>query len=313
MQINGDVQSDWIALVNPMAGNRKTRDHWEALARLLSQHQLTRAHHFTEYRRHSIPLIHSFLEQGCHKFLLVGGDGILNEAVNAIFTQAIVDPSLVTLALIPVGTGNDWARTFNIPSDPEAAIQIIRNGKTLRHDIGRVFYHARAAEQSWYFINMCGIGFDAEVTKKVTADGERNHLGAMKYRYHLFTSLLGYRATQMTLIVDGTAFDNEVFSVAVGIGRYNGGGMKQLPFAVPDDGVFDLTVIGAVTRMKVMRSVNKLYDGSFVGLPEVSTHTGKAIQITSDPTCWLEADGEVLGEAPFRFAMFPRALQVIIP
>ena len=87
--------------------------------------------------------------------------------------------------------------------------------------------------------------------------------------------------------------------------------MKQLPFAVPDDGVFDLSIIKTITRMKVMRSVNKLYDGSFVQLPEVATYTGKAIQIESEPKCRIEADGEALGESPFRFEILPQAINVI--
>ncbi len=232
--------------------------------------------------------------------------------MNGIFTQSAVDPNLVTLALIPIGTGNDWARTFHIPSDSEAAIKIIKNGKALKHDIGRVFYHAMEEEKSGYFINVCGMGFDAEVNKKITAEREKNPLSPMKYQFHIFTTLMGYTPTKMTLVIDGTEIKHEVFSLALGIGQYNGGGMKQLPIAVPDDGVFDLSVIKKISKLKVMRSVNKLYNGSFVELPEVSTYTGKAIQIKSEPKCWIEADGEALGESPFRFEMIPRALNMII-
>jgi YegS/Rv2252/BmrU family lipid kinase len=211
-----------------------------------------------------------------------------------------------------VGTGNDWARTFNIPLDYEVAIKIIRNGKTLKHDIGRVFYHVQEEEKAWYFINMCGLGLDAEVTKKINAGREKGPLGPMKYQYSILTTLMRFTPTRMTLVIDGKAIKHEVFSLALGIAQYNGGGMKQLPFAVPDDGLFDVSVIRKITRLKVMRSVNKLYDGSFVELPEVSTYTGKAIQIESEPKCWIEADGDALGESPFRFELIPQALTVII-
>lgn len=312
MENHNDKQSEWIVLVNPMAGDHKGRDDWGEISQLLDKHKISYQHQFTEYPRHSIKLIQDILVQGYRKFIIAGGDGFLNEAVNAIFMQTEVDPKLVTLAMIPVGTGNDWVRTFNIPFDYEAAIKIINTGKALRHDIGRVWFHLGEEEKSWYFINMCGMGFDAEVNKKVTADRERGHLGPMKYQYHIFTTLMGYTPTKMTLVIDGKEITHEVFSMTLGIAQYNGGGMRQLPFAIPDDGIFDLSIIKKISRLKVMRSVNKLYDGSFVELPEVSTYTGKAIQIQSEPKCWIEADGEALGESPFRFEIISQSLNVII-
>jgi YegS/Rv2252/BmrU family lipid kinase len=296
-----------------MAGDQKGRDDWGKMSELLKQYGISYQHSFTEYRHHGIRLIQDYLHEGYRKFIIAGGDGFLNEAVNAVFTQDEVDPGLVTLAMLPVGTGNDWVRTHHIPFDYEGAVKLIQQGKTMKHDIGRVFYHKRDREESWYFINMCGMGFDAEVNKKVTADRERGHLGPMKYQYHIFTTLMGYSPTHMQLFIDGRKVEHEVFSMTLGIAQYNGGGMKQLPNAIPDDGIFDLSVIQKITRLKVMRSVNKLYDGSYINLPEVATYTGKNIEIHSDPRCWIEADGEALGESPFRFEMISRAINVIIP
>jgi YegS/Rv2252/BmrU family lipid kinase len=295
-----------------MAGNRKGRDDWGKISRLLAQYGITYQHQFTEYPRHTIELSQDSLQKGYRNFIIAGGDGFLHEAVNAIFTQTTVDPKLVTLAMIPIGTGNDWVRTFDIPSDYEAAIKIISRRKTLRHDIGRVFYHVNGEERSSYFINICGMGLDAEVNKRVSADRERRQLGHLKYQYHIFSALMSYTPTNMTIVIDGKELNHEVLSMALGIAQYNGGGMKQLPFAVPDDGVFDLSVIKKATRLRVLRSTHKVYDGSFVELPEVSTYTGKAIQIKSEPKCWIEADGETLGESPFRFEIIPQILNVII-
>lgn len=304
--------ADWAVLINPMAGNHKGRDDWTKISRLLEQHQLAYQHQFTRYPRHTIELTQDFLRRGFRRFIIAGGDGFLHEAVNAIFTQTAVDPKLVTLAMIPVGTGNDWVRTFHIPPAYAAAINVIQQGKALRHDVGRVFYHVDGTERSSYFINVCGIGLDAEVNKRVSADRERGHLGSLKYHYHLFRALMSYIPTRMTIAIDGKEIKQEVLTLALGIAQFNGGGMKQLPFAVPDDGIFDLSVVGKVTRLKVLRSTHKVYDGSFLELPEVSTYTGKGVQITSEPKCWIEADGETLGESPFRFEILPQALNVIV-
>jgi YegS/Rv2252/BmrU family lipid kinase len=312
MEKGNDMPAEWMVLINPAAGNKKGRDDWGKISLLLDRYKVTYRHHFTEYPRHTIALSQDCLRQGYRNFIIAGGDGCLHEAVNAICAQTAVDPKLVTLAMIPVGTGNDWVRTFNIPSDYEAAIKVITQRKVLRHDIGRVFYHVNGEERSSYFINICGMGLDAEVNKRVSADRERRHLGHLKYQYHIFSALMGYTPTQMTIVIDDKEIHHEVLSLALGIAQYNGGGMKQLPFAVPDDGVFDLSVIKKATRLKVLRSTHKIYDGSFVELPEVSTYTGKSIQIRSEPKCSIEADGEDLGESPFRFEIIPQMLNVVI-
>ena len=313
MEPSAAPTAEWMVVVNPMAGHQKGRQDWDTVSRLLDQHQIRHTHRFTESPRHCLALIRDGLGAGYRQFILAGGDGLLSEAVNAILSPTAVDPALVTLALIPVGTGNDWARTFNLSSDYRAAVETIRRGKTLRHDVGRVFYQAGNQEESWYFINMCGLGFDAEVNQKVAADRDTTTLGPLKYRYHIFSTLMGYEPTKMTLLIDGAEVRHEVFSLALGIGQYNGGGLKQLPSAVPDDGLFDLSVIQRISRLKAMRSVPRLYDGSFVDMPEVATYRGQSIRITSAPACRIEADGEALGQSPFRFEILPRRLNLVVP
>src|ERR1039457_793319 len=130
---------EWMVLINPVAGDHRGRDDWGKISLLLDHHKIIFQHYFTEHPRHAVQLGQDFLRQGYRNFIIAGGDGFLHEVVNAIFTQTAVDPKLVTLAMIPVGTGNDWVRTFNIPADYEAAIGIIRKRKALKHDIGRVF------------------------------------------------------------------------------------------------------------------------------------------------------------------------------
>ena len=160
---------------------------------------------------------------------------------------------------------------------------------------------------------MCGLGFDAVVNRKVAADRDHGRTGPMKYHYHVLSSLFGYVPTRVTLTVDGEQSCREVLSLAVGIGCYNGGGMKQLPGAVPDDGLLDVTVIRALSPWKALRSVKQLYDGSFIALPEVDTYTGKLITVRSEPACDVEADGEPLGQTPCRFDLLPRSLRVVVP
>ena len=89
--------------------------------------------------------------------------------------------------------------------------------------------------------------------------------------------------------------------------------MMQLPLAAPDDGVFDVCIIRAIRPWKVLKSVKKLYDGSHLGLPEVSMHKGRSIQVRSVPSCWIEADGEVIGKTPVQFEILRQAVKMVIP
>lgn len=310
--MNDSVKNrEWTVIINPVSGNGKGRHDWGIISGILDQYGISFKHHFCEYAKHGIELTSELAGKGCTDFIIVGGDGVLNEVVNGIFNSKDIDTRRITLAMIPVGTGNDWARTFKIPFDYKGAVKTIKEGKTRPHDIGKVYYQHNNEEKSRFFINMCGTGFDAEVNRKVNANKGHGNNGPLKYKYHIFTTLLEYQPLTLKLDIDGKSTFHDTFSLAVAIGKYNGGGMMQSPDAEPDDGIFNITLIKKIPKIKVLANVKRLYDGSFIKLPEVSCFTGKDIAIGSLPDAWLEADGEFLGCSPFRFEMLPSAINII--
>jgi diacylglycerol kinase family enzyme len=127
--------------------------------------------------------------------------------------------------------------------------------------------------------------------------------------------LFQYKNVQLDIEADGKkVFSGKVFSMSIGIGKYNGAGMMQLPNAIPDDGLFDVTLIKKTTKMRVVKNIKNLYDGSFINMPEVETFTGKKFTITSTPSnkLYLETDGESLGHSPLDFEVIPRAAKMIV-
>lgn len=302
---------DWLVLINPNSGDKKGLRDWGHISSLLQDYHIDYHHRFTDYAMHGVSLVQELVSEGCRQIIIVGGDGFLNEVINGLFFQDYIDAKNITIGMIPVGTGNDWFRTCNIPFDYESAIKAIKKGNTSFHDIGKVYYYMHGEECSSYFINICGIGFDAEVNRKVNNDKGKDNSGPLKYQYHLFTSLVSYDPTHITLTIDNEIVNQDVFSMAVGIAQFNGGGMKQLPHAKVDDGLFDVTLIKKISKLKVIKNVKHLYDGSFISLPEVMTFTGRDIKVDSEPMAWLEADGETLGHTPFRFEIIPQAIKVI--
>ena len=303
----------WLIIVNPNAGVKKGVRDWPLISNLLNLAGISHLCVLTEHRNHANHLAGEFIEEGYRNIAVVGGDGTMNEVVNGIFQQKIVSPDTITLGMIPVGTGNDWCRTFGIPFDYKNAIRILKNGKTFLQDVGKISYFKNQDSVQRYFINIAGMGYDALVAKKTNILKEKGKGGPLTYLYFVFSSLFQYKFIEAVIEIDDQqVFKGEIFSMNVGICKYSGGGMMQVPGAVPDDGLFDVTLIKKTQKWAVIRYTKKLYDGTLIDLPFISTFRGKSIRIRSIGKIYLEADGESLGHSPFIYEILPQSLKVVI-
>ncbi len=303
----------WFFIVNPNAGSRKGIRDWPRILKLIMESGISHEFALTTHRGHAIDLTLDCLKQGHRRIAVVGGDGTLNEVLNGIYQQNEIDKKEILIGMIPVGTGNDWCRMFNIPFDYKKALDVLIQEKTFVQDVGKVtHYHNDKAEER-YFMNVAGMGYDALVNKKTNIFKEKGRGGPLTYFYFVFASLFQYTFMEAVIEVDGeSVFKGEIFSMNVGICKYNGGGMMQVPFAVPDDGLLDVTLIKKAPKYIVIRHVRKLYDGSLVNLPIVKTFRGKEIRIRSTGRIYLETDGESLGHTPFTFKILPLGIRTVI-
>jgi diacylglycerol kinase (ATP) len=303
---------EWFVIVNPNAGKRKGQHDWLTIAKFLDEAGIEYANVFTEHRDHAMKLTRKFIESGFRKIIVVGGDGTLNEVVNGIFTQDFAKPGEITLAMIPVGTGNDWCRMFDIPFNYKDSIKLIVKGNVFLQDIGVLEYiSGEGRQKKRHFANMAGMGFDAMVAKKTNKQKEAGKGNPLSYFINIFSSLFAFKITRTNITLDDRNIRSEIFSMSVGICQFNGGGMKQAPYAIPDDGLFDLTIISPIGKFKIIRNILKLLDGSFTRLPEVSTFKSAYINIESDPPLYIEVDGESLGHSPFEFNIKQKSLHII--
>jgi diacylglycerol kinase (ATP) len=303
----------WLIIVNPNAGVRKGAKDWPKISQILNEAGIDHLCVLTEHRDHANHLAMEFIEEGYRNIGVVGGDGTMNEVLNGIFRQTIVSPQEISLGMIPVGTGNDWCRTFGIPFDYAGAIRILKKGKTFMQDVGKISYFRKEVNHTRFFMNIAGMGYDALVAKKTNLLKEQGKGGPLTYIFFVFAGLFQYKFIEAVIDVDGEqVFKGEIFSMNVGICKYNGGGMMQVPFAVPDDGILDVTIIKKTSKFAVIRYTRKLYDGTLVDLPIVNTYRGKTIRIRSIGRIYLEADGESLGHSPFVYEILPRSLKVVV-
>jgi YegS/Rv2252/BmrU family lipid kinase len=260
---------------------------------------------------HAIDLTSDHIEKGYTRIIVVGGDGTMNEVVNGIFQQQRFKTTDISLGMITVGTGNDWGRMFGIPKDYKEAIQVLLQNKTFIQDAGMVEYKRNNASENRYFVNIAGLGFDAEVVRKTNRLKEKGKGGPLLYLINIFSSLINYKFVNAVISVDGRDIENEILSMNVGICKYNGGGMIAVPGAIPDDGLFYLTVINRMSKPNILLSMRRLYDGTINKHPRVDSFSGKSIRVESDDRIMLETDGESLGHTPLEFSIIPKSVKII--
>lgn len=302
-----------LVIVNPNSGSRKGSKDWGLISKLLVHHGIVFDTIFTEHKGHAIEVGKKAVLEGYRKLIVAGGDGTMNEVINGIFLQDKVPTNEVKIGMIPVGTGNDWGRMYGIPNNYEEAIKILKNNKTFIQDAGKINYE-NAEMHTRYFVNIAGMGYDALVAQKTNTMKEKGGGGTFAYLINLFLGLIQYKFNHMMIAIDGEEkYNGKVFSISIGICKYNGGGMMQLPYAIPNNGKFDITLIKKASKFKVITNIKNLYDGSFIKIPEVETFTGKKIEIVARPkySVFLEADGESLGHSPIEFNIIPKSVCLI--
>ena len=308
----------WLVVVNPMASVGKSGKDWPVIRQKLVDAGIDFDDILTEYPRHAIEIVrNAIVEKGYRKFISVGGDGTNNEVINGIFTQDVVPTNDITMATIPIGTGNDWRRTFNIPMEYDDVIEIIKTGNVFVHDIGKLTYYNDGDPKTRYFLNAAGTGLDEMVCSSTNLMKQQGKGGTIRYLISVVKCLFKYKITHVQVTVDDEmVFDDHILSLSVGNCRYNGGGMMMMPNAIPDDGLLDVTVIRKVSIFKFAANVKNIYDGSFIHkIKEVQTFRGKKIRIVSIPphSLMVETEGENLNNSPFDFEILPKAINMIVP
>ncbi|HUW35717.1 MAG TPA: diacylglycerol kinase family protein [Rhodocyclaceae bacterium] len=303
----------WLLLVNPISGGgRGVRDRSKIEAALAAHGQRHLAVQ-SEYPGHAIALVSEAIDQGCRRVLVAGGDGSVSEAVNGIFEQRSAAPEAVLLALLPIGTGNDWARGPGPTPDYDGALRLIaaeatsEKDRQRRHDVGVIEFPATGKAR--YFINVAGGGFDAAVIERMPS----RRFGRLAYLLGLLRALAAYRPLSLHLSIDGRKEAAEAFVFFACIGRYCGGGMLVAPRARSDDGLLDLTLIRHMSRWRVLASLPRLFDGSLERHPKVSVWRAGSAAIEAPAGTAIEADGELVGHAPATLTVLRRALRIVAP
>jgi len=305
----------WYVIVNPVAGGSRGLDDFPLISKILRDEGIRYEPVFTEHKFHATELLVSAVREGYRHVIVVGGDGTLHEVVNGLFIQQVVRPDEVTLAVMATGTGNDWVRTLGFSTLHHESVRAIKAGRSFLQDVGVVTYEESHYRQSRYMVNVAGAGLDADVVRKFSRHRQKHHkLHTWSYVWCLLRAFLHYKPTGIKVWIDGRLIYNDLLlSVAVGICKYNGGGVQQLPEAVADDGLLDISLIRPIHIWNVIFRLRYLFNGDIYKIRHIVKARGHSVRIESAPEVSVEVDGELLGETPLEFTILHRAIRVIVP
>ena len=300
----------WLILLNPAAGGGAAERLWPRLESLLQDMGFSYSVQFTERPGHAARLVDDAVGRG-HRYLLgIGGDGTNHEIVNGILGQKTVPSTEINYALLPVGTGNDWARMYQIPTDPRRRLERLLEPKTILQDAGLVRYHRDGQLQECFFVNVAGMAYDGYIVRQLQQNPVRNRL---QYLLAVSKYLFQYPLSKARITFDGQAVEDFFYTINIGLCKYSGGGMQFVPQAVPDDGLFALTFARSLPKWEVLLQTRRFYAGTLLEHPRVEGFQAKHIRVThtdGTPT-WVEADGEFLGETPVEFLILEKALRIV--
>jgi diacylglycerol kinase (ATP) len=281
---------------NPMSGRGRSGTKWATVEGQFKAAGATiflteRSGHATELARRAEGLI-----------VAVGGDGTVSEVAEALIGTD------QPMAVIPLGTGNDLARSLGFGTDIEKAAEAALNGEPWRIDA----YRWTCGGQQGHGVNIAGCGFDAVVAARIN-EGYRWIRGTQAYIAAMLESLVRYQPAPVQICVDGESLETTAMLIAVANAQSYGGGMRVAPNAGLDDGLLDVVVVQGLPKLQFLKAFPQVFKGTHVDHPRVRVLRGRYVEIQATPSLPFLVDGELIGASPVKIEVVPKALTVMRP
>lgn len=309
------TKTDCYFIVNPRAGSGKTMCEWLPAEHRLERSGIPFVTALTDYKRHATALAYEAAASGYRRIYAVGGDGSVHEVFNGICSWCRENDTPTedfTIGVVPIGSGNDWIKSFGVPNDVDEAVDLICDGRTVQMDVIEV---SCCAGKRLYMANIGGVGFDSHVCQRVNSQKESGKRGRLIYLNALRHTMLSLRSIDVCILADGEfVFNGPCYSLAFGNGRYSGSGMRQVPLAVTDDGLLDYTIIPKMGLGKIVREIPRLYNGNLNESKYVLGGKCRILQVVpmdEHSEDIVELDGEIEGRLPLTLEVTGRKINVV--
>jgi diacylglycerol kinase (ATP) len=300
-----------VVILNPKAGRGQGSARKAELAALLTAGARAVGAEWkiveTQAAGSAIELTRQAVREGTADFATVvaaaGGDGTLNEVVNGLVGSHPIGLEAVC-GLVPLGTGNDFARCIGLGTDLKRSVENLFHGTPCPVDVGN-------AGERW-FLNIAGCGFDALVADRINRGFRRLH-GTTAYIAAVCDCLRTLKPAQLTLTLDGQRLETRALMCSVANATSYGGGMRVAPDARIDDGLFDICLLREAGRLEFLLAFPRVFKGTHVSHPKVTMLRAAVVRVESDPPLPILVDGDVVGTTPVTFTLHPHKLRMLMP
>ena len=300
-------------LVNPASADGRTGRRWPELAHRAAQVGLDGPAFLSQRGGHLVQLAQEAAAQGVELVVVVGGDGTVNEVARGLLERREQGEPIPDIAVIPQGTGRDFARTFSLPRDIAGALETAGSGDIQPIDAARVTYKTWQGEtEGSYFVNVASAGMSGAIAERANTTTKALG-GKASFLIATLSVFSRWQPAEMTVAVDDVERAGAMHDVLVGNCRFLGGGMKMCPQADPTDGVFDVLTIGSITKADLTMTLPKIYRGSHLPHPKAELLRGAVVTIDAKVPVPIQLDGEQPGTTPATFEIIPQALRLRVP
>jgi diacylglycerol kinase (ATP) len=305
-------------VVNPVAGSGRMGREWPRIEQALAARLGPLTVLKTDGPGESCDFARQLAMDGAELVIAAGGDGTISEVAGGLLQSRAATGRATDLALIPVGTGSDFARGFGATDDVESLAVRIAEGKRRAIDAGCVnFVNDDGALASRHFINIASLGASGPTARAVNAAKSRGaSLGKLAFLFHTVRELIRYRFQEVRVTVDDAEpIEAAIALVAIANTPYFGGGMKIAPDAVPDDALFEVVIVRGRSKLSLIRDLRLVYSGAHKSLSSCTFLRGRKIVVEpvgGEPAnaALLDLDGESPGRIPATFEIIPAAITV---
>jgi diacylglycerol kinase (ATP) len=240
----------------------------------------------------------------------VGGDGTVHEVVDGLLKGEL--GTQVELAVLPLGTGKDFARSLRIPHGLGAAIDVARNGRVRAVDVGRAWFTSEGGDAHAYFANFGGAGISGAIARRANRTSKAFG-GRLSFLWATLAVFSRWQPTEMTIEIDGEVRRRRLLEALAMNGDYTAGGMWAAPEAAPDDGRLDVVLIGDFSKREFATTFPKIYRGRHVSHAKVEIVRARQLRVEASLPLPVVVDGEQPGTTPVRFEVVPARLKVRVP
>lgn len=270
----------------------------------------------TQYQNHAAEIACNAVKTGFRYIICAGGDGSLNETANGIMQGlkflSAENKSKVCLAVLPLGTGNDFIKTMHSPDTVEALHLAIKNNSIQEIDLGFVEYYSKSGEkQQRYFINIVDVGMGGIVAEKLSKYSK--WLGAnLTYQRAILSTLITYKNQAIEATSNTFHYKGNMMNFIIANGKYFGSGLGIAPEASPLNREFSVVILGEISILDYLKNLGKVKRCEKIIHPQVQYHRAETIELNSALPLPIDMDGEFVGYSPLKISIHKQVLKFIV-